>query len=101
MGANNAMRLSLQRAANFIAKIHVAGLEAKAFFYTLNIYPVIDGFYAVTSDQSVMLGFLRLLMRKLATLFLNEKSHEHQFFVRCGLAYGPIILGQRLASGSE
>lgn len=100
MGANNAMRLSLPRAANFIAKIHVAGLETQSRL-RLDLHPVIDGFYAVALDQAAMLNFLRLLMMKLAVLFTTEGDHSHQFFVRCGLAFGPVILGGDLAAGSE
>lgn len=100
MGANSAMRLSLPRAANFIAKIHLAGLEARRGHPGIRLQPVIDGFYIVALDQRAALDFLRCTMRLLADEFMAARSEEHRFFVRCGVAFGPVLLGDEVAKGS-
>ncbi|MBX3380848.1 MAG: hypothetical protein KF805_12210 [Phycisphaeraceae bacterium] len=98
VGAANAMKLSLPRAANFIAKIHVAGQRAKDA--NINVYPAIDGVYAVASRRDHMTDFLRRAYLTLAETFMKEPEQINRFLVRCGLAFGPIVEGASMAKGA-
>ena len=100
IGAGNAMRLSLPRAANFIAKIHVAGQRAIAKKPGIRAYPAIDGVYAVTEQRATMEAFLKDAMIILSTTFLDETDHHRRFSVRCGVAFGYIYEGAELSLGA-
>ena len=100
VGASNAMKLSLPRAANFIGKIHVAGLRA-ASGTPVKAYPVIDGFYAIAANKVAISDFLRKSIAPLAVAFATEKDHYKRFLIRCGLAFGPVIEGTELAKGAK
>lgn len=100
VGAANAMRLSLPRAANFVAKIHVAGQRALVGKVGLRAYPAIDGVYAVTEKKASIEAFLTDAMLILSTTFLAEKENKRRFCVRCGVAIGYIYEGTELALGA-
>ncbi len=100
VGAANAMQLSLPRAANFIAKIHVAGQRALVGKTRLRAYPAIDGVYAVSETRREMEAFLREAMMILSLTFLKEGDHKLRFSVRCGVAFGHVIEGSDLSRGS-
>lgn len=101
LGAGNAMKLSLPRAANFIGKIHVTGIRAANSAQGVTLYPVIDGFYAVSQQQQPMLRFLRAALRSLSITFLFEQDNYKRFMVRSGLAFGPILQGVDLSACSN
>ncbi len=50
MGIQSSMSRSIDISANFIFKLHIAALNAKTA--KLNIYPVMDGFYALSVRRS-------------------------------------------------
>jgi hypothetical protein len=86
------MSRSLSATANFIFKLHAAALKARRT--NVQLYPVMDGFYAASADQSSMLDFLREVLTLLAKEFNHQKRPEHRFAVRGGLAFGPVVHGR-------
>jgi hypothetical protein len=89
-------------AANFLMKLHVAALDAKATvaYQDLELYPMIDGVYACTPTQGPMLAFMKTTLSRLALGFIFEANPLYRFCVRCGLSYGPIIKGRSTTQSS-
>lgn len=95
MGIQSAMGRSLHISGNFVFKLHVAALSAP--HENVNLYPVMDGFYAASPSQDDMLVFLREVFAQTAGEFVHENEPLHRFIVRGGLAYGPVIHGSQVA----
>jgi hypothetical protein len=99
MGTQASMSRSLNATANFIFKLHAAALQASRS--NVQLYPVMDGFYAASADQSSMLDFLREVLTGLAEEFNRQTRAEHQFVVRGGLAFGPVVHGQSVPQNAS
>ena len=65
---------------------------------TLRLYPVMDGLYASSANQTRMLSFLRNVLQTLADEFNNEADPLHRFIVRGGLAFGPTYHGHQVGN---
>lgn len=100
MGARNAMKLSLSRAARSVMKIHAAALLAKQKHPDLEINPVMDGVYGYVEKRDLLETGLTEIMTALGNVFVQEKFSNNRFMVRAGVAYGPIIPGKDLAAGA-
>jgi hypothetical protein len=92
MGTQVAMSRSIKITANFIFKLHIAALRAQ--FAGIQIYPVMDGFYASTPNRNQMLSFLRTVFKSVAEEFNATVEPHHRFMIRGGLAFGPVIHGR-------
>jgi hypothetical protein len=101
MGARNAMKLSLSRAARSIMKIHAAALLTKARHDELEINPVMDGVYGFVEERESLETCLGEILTALANVFVQERVPCNRFMVRAGVAYGPLIPGRSLAEGAE
>ena len=73
------MSRSLARSANFIFKLHTAGLQAPK--QNVNMYPVMDGLYASSPRQSDILDFLKSVMSDIAAEFIREPNMHHRFLL--------------------
>lgn len=93
-GIQGIMSRSLPISANFVFKLHIVALEAPR--NNVELYPVMDGIYAVSSDQAAMVAFLEYLFVHLADLFVSTPDSHHRFLVKGALAFGPIIHGSSL-----
>lgn len=91
MGTQASMSRSLAISANFIFKLHTAALQAPNQNVTL--YPVMDGFYASSSDKGEILDFLRSVFQEVAAEFNGEPVEHHRFIIKGALAFGPVIHG--------
>ena len=91
MGVQSIMSRSLPISANFILKFHLAALSARQT--GVELFPVMDGLYAVAAEQEPLKVFLRRLYHCLAQSFSSTAEDKHVFVVRGGLAYGPIVKG--------
>jgi hypothetical protein len=100
MGARNAMKLSLSRAARSVMKIHAAALLAKQKYQDLEINPVMDGVYGYVEKRELLEKCLREILTALGNVFVQEKVSSSRFMVRAGVAYGPLIPGKVLAIGA-
>jgi hypothetical protein len=95
MGARGWMAGSIEKAAEMIAIIHVAGMRA-VYDHNVKAYPVIDGVYLVGEHKADFLAATRATMRDLALTFLH-RTPENRFLVRGGIAYGSILHGENIA----
>jgi hypothetical protein len=94
MGIQSAMSRSLSISANFIFKLHIAASSTPRD--GLQLYPVMDGFYATSPSKEAMLNFLRAVLSKVGQEFLDTAEPLHRFIVRGALAYGPVIHGSQV-----
>ena len=100
MGARNAMKLSLSRAARSIMKIHSAALLAKDHHPELDINPVMDGVYGYVATRRSLQACLAEILKALANVFVQEKTASNRFMVRAGVSFGPLVPGTSLAEGA-
>jgi hypothetical protein len=96
MGARAAMTRSLTVSARFIGKLHVAMLQAPRDNVAA-LVPTIDGAYIACEKRDDLLDVMRSVFRSLAASFVAEKNRYHQFLIRGGIAYGPIVLGSSIS----
>ncbi|MFZ2525077.1 MAG: hypothetical protein WAW87_07150 [Candidatus Ferrigenium altingense] len=94
MGIQSAMGRSLSISANFVFKLHIAALSAPRD--NIQIYPVMDGFYASSTSKEAMIKFLRSVMASVGQTFLDTTVPLHRFVVRGALAFGPVIHGSQV-----
>jgi hypothetical protein len=92
MGSQGVMLRSLQTAANFLMKLHIASLTA-CQAYNVDIYPVIDGVYVCSNSLKRILGFINQVYARVAGDFISEEKHLYKVLIRSGVAYGPIVSG--------
>ncbi len=92
MGIQSVMSRSIQVAANFVFKLHIAALEAMTDGITL--YPVMDGVYVTSQDKCSMEKFLRSMYSDLAKIFIEEGKERFLFLIRGAIAYGEIYHGR-------
>jgi hypothetical protein len=98
MGVGAAMSRSVDAVANYIFKLHSAAASCHKTGITL--YPVMDGVYVSTSDQTMMLDFVKDLFEECADEFLAVPQSRplHRFIVRAAIAFGPVIHGNSVPS---
>lgn len=94
MGIQSAMGRSLSISANFIFKLHIAALATPRD--DVQLYPVMDGFYATSPSRDAMQNFLRAILSKVGQEFLSTAEPLHRFIVRGALAFGPIVHGSNV-----
>ncbi len=100
MGSRNMMLRSVARAAIPLMKLHVAALEArKSIADEVELYPMIDGLYAISRSFSPIRRFVGLTFQRLVAEFLTSDNKE-RFAVRGGLAYGPVLRGADSMNGA-
>jgi hypothetical protein len=92
MGTQSSMSRSINITANFIFKLHIAAIRAKTA--NIQLYPVMDGFYAACGQRNEMLDFLRTVFLSVADEFNHTAEPQHRFIIRGGLAFGPVIHGR-------
>jgi hypothetical protein len=93
MGIGPVMGRSLDAAANFVFKIHVAALKAP--FQGVTLYPVMDGLYACAPSQAALFAFMASVFEQCADEFASKKPEDslHRFIIRAAIAFGPVIHG--------
>lgn len=99
MGTQASMSRSVAISANFIFKLHTAALQAPNQNVTL--YPVMDGFYASSTDKGDILDFLRNVFQEVAAEFNREQVEQHRFIVKGALAFGPVIHGSNVPAAAS
>ncbi|MGQ7818815.1 hypothetical protein ACUTAH_24625 [Metapseudomonas furukawaii] len=99
MGIQSAMSRSLKISANFVFKLHIAALSAPRD--QVQVYPVMDGFYACAPRQEAILAFLRFVFSQVAQEFVGATQPLHRFIVRGGLAFGPVIHGNEVGAAVD
>lgn len=94
MGTQNNMRISLPKISNFIFKMYSYVKDCNR--YGLNIYPLMDGFYATHSDKTEFFKFVNYFFSKVFSDFARESKNKHKFMIRGAVAYGPVVIGKNM-----
>ena len=85
------MSQSLERASNYIIRLHAAVLQSR--HANQRLYPMLDGMYITSASQSEMLDLLRRSFQILAHEFANAREEHHRFMPKASLAFGPVVHG--------
>ena len=96
MGTGLTLSNSLNRAANFIFKLHQASYFALEGINTAEVYPIADGAYIATRCKQDMIKIIYKLYSELAKVFVFETEMHHRFIIRGGLAYGATLHGSKV-----
>lgn len=99
MGIQGIMSRSINISANFVFKLHIAALDAGQA--NVELYPVMDGVYAVSTDQAPMVQFLEFVFSRLADVFVSEAEMLHRFLVKGALAFRPVIHGASVPAAAS
>lgn len=91
MGTKNNMRGSVRTSSIFICKLHVAIMQAKS--EGIHVYPMMDGAYVTSKDESKMSAFIKKLFNSLGDTLIEEDIDFHRFLIKGALAYGPVLHG--------
>lgn len=94
MGTRSIMSQSLERAANFIIRLHASVLRSR--LPDQRFYPMLDGIYITCPSQQDMLELLRRAFQVLACEFTAATEDYHRFIPKASLAYGPVVHGSTL-----
>jgi hypothetical protein len=100
MGAGHAMSTSVQKTANFLARLHMA-VEAsrRALDFSGRLLPINDGIFVVCASKREMMSLLGRSMIMLAANFIAVPRPHDRFLLRGGIAYGPVYFGNSLVEG--
>ena len=102
MGTKNAYSISPNKASIFMAKFHVAILEAtQTFIGKIHLYPVMDGIYITANKLDVMISVLQSILEFLANTFVHSNDPSKQFLVKGGLAFGTVWHGYKITGKSS
>lgn len=99
MGSQGKMLRNVCTAAIPLMKFHVAALAGKKTPGGTELFPVIDGIYAVSEHFCSIAFFLSDDFRSTAAEFLVLKDWERSV-IRGAVAHGPVILGEEFKGGS-
>jgi len=99
MGTKSIMRKSLHAVVNFICKLHIAAIEAKASdekYGELKLYPMLDGIHITSRKQDILTTYLKEIFSLVSSEFIKEEEPQHRFIIKAAIAYGPILHGDDL-----
>ncbi|MBN9225753.1 MULTISPECIES: hypothetical protein [Legionella] len=65
---------------------------------TLKIYPVMDGAFITSKNQSCLKKYLNLVFNSMAKDFIETERHLYQSIIRACIAYGPLGHGSDIKS---
>ena len=101
MGSQGKMMRNVRTASIPLMKLHVAALNAKKKTAGgIDLFPVIDGMYAVSEHFASIRFFISDVFRSMAAEFLVLKDWERSV-IRGAIAYGPVILGAECKEGAS
>jgi class 3 adenylate cyclase len=100
MGAGHLMSTSVQKSANFLARLHMAVAEACVITkFSGTVLPINDGMFLVTPSKPEIMAVTRHALAMLALNFVATHRQQDRFFVRCAIAFGPVYFGSDLVKG--
>jgi hypothetical protein len=98
MGAGHVMSISVQKTANFLARLHIAVERARsAINFSGRLLPINDGIFIVSNSKKEIISLLGRAMIMLAANFVAVPRRHDRFLLRGGVAYGPVYFGDTVA----
>lgn len=100
MGAGHTMSTSVQKSANFLARLHMAVERARmAIRFEGRLLPVNDGIFIIADKKAEIVSIVGRTMIMLAANFIATPRPHDRFLLRGGIAFGPVYFGNLLAEG--
>ena len=102
MGAGHTMGTSVQKTANFLARLHIAVERARSEFdFNGRLLPINDGVFIVTTKKRDLMSLLGGAMILLSANFIAVPRPHDRFLMRGAIAYGPVYFGEMLNPGLQ
>lgn len=100
MGAGHVMSVSTQKAANYLARLHMAVERSRrASDFRDRLLVVNDGVFIVTDTKQSLTSLMGRVFIMLAANFIATPRPEDRFLVRGGIAFGPVYFGEQIKAG--
>lgn len=100
MGAQHSMSTSVQKSANFLARLHMAVERARlATDFKGRILPINDGVFITSNRKLEIVSMVGRAMILLAANFIATPRPHDRFLLRGGIAFGPVYFGDQLTDG--
>jgi hypothetical protein len=100
MGAGHVMSTSVQKMANFLARLHIAVERARSDIgFEGKLLPINDGVFIVSYSKKEIMSLLGRIMIMLSANFIAVPRPHDRFLLRGGIAYGPVYFGEMLNGG--
>jgi hypothetical protein len=100
MGAGHAMSISTQKAANYLARLHMAIERSRqAIDFNGRLLVVNDGVFIVADTKKSLISLMGRAFIMLAANFIATPKPQDRFLVRGGVAFGPVYFGEQIRAG--
>lgn len=101
MGAGHLMSTSIQKSANFLARLHMVVESTKRDTgFNGETVAINDGIYLISPSQEQTEAVLTIVIARLSGLFLAIPRPHDRLLARSGLAYGPVYNAKHLNKGT-
>lgn len=101
MGAGHLMSTSIQKSANFLARLHMVSESSKYDSgFDGQTIAINDGIYLISPSRQRIEMVLVLMLARLSGLFLATPRPQDRLLARAGLAYGPVYDSKHLCKGT-
>lgn len=99
MGTASISSRSIPEASVKVFKVHTAAISAHEELpvrYTddIEMYPMMDGVYAISESKDALRRFLHLLFTAFGEDIIKASETHHILAVRASVAYGPVVAGK-------
>lgn len=106
MGMGAVASRSVMEAAIKTFKLHIASLAAYEASsgphkQQLNMYPMMDGIYLISSDKAALIELLNSVFIALGKNVVDTDEFKFILIIKGTIAYGPIIEGEQLDGSNE
>lgn len=100
MGAGHIMSTSVQKSANFLARLHMAvEIARKSCSHDVRLLPINDGIFIVSPKKGELMTVVRHTLILLAARFIGTPRPHDRCLMKGGIAFGPVYTGDQLISG--
>lgn len=102
MGTQNCMKMSFERAANHIMRLHCCVTDVTQAINAavhasdqkvIKVYPIMDGVYLTSPDFKLIRQAVSRIFKEIVFSQVNTKDNEIIFLVRGAIARGDIVHG--------
>lgn len=99
LGAGHLMTVSIEKTANAIIRLHMAVYNACCGGEGVISVPINDGVFIIARSKKDIIFILKKIIVDLSCVFMSTDNPEDRTMLSCGLAYGPVYIGDDLRDG--
>lgn len=99
LGAGHLMTVSIDKTANAIMRLHMAVFNACDDRDGILSVPINDGVFIISKSKKDIIVIIKKIIIDLSCVFLATGNPEDRAMLSCGLAFGPVYLGNELGIG--